>query len=132
MAQGHRTDAIVNAIDGIAGRSMSANRYGAPEIVTGGSDGGVCVWDCRQKDFPVARFDVNQPGRASVSCWSVCFGNSFDDDERCVFGGFEDGTVAMYDLRMMVDECECGGEEEGDKVREKAETTWRSDLFRDG
>ncbi len=43
-------------------------------------------------------------------CWSVAFGNSHSDDERCVVAGYDNGDVKMFDLRMnkvrdLSDEC---------------------------
>lgn len=31
---------------------------------------------------------------------TVAFGNSFNDDERCVLAGYDNGDVKMFDLRM--------------------------------
>jgi hypothetical protein len=33
-------------------------------------------------------------------CWSVAFGNSFNDEERCVLAGYDNGDVKLFDLRM--------------------------------
>jgi len=33
-------------------------------------------------------------------CWCVAFGNSFNDEERCVLAGYDNGDVKMFDLRM--------------------------------
>ena len=87
--------AIVNAIDGIAGTTVG---YGAPELVTGGRDGRVCVWDVRQKDAPVAAFE---PASADTArdCWAVAFGNAYDDQERCVLAGYDNGDIKLFDLR---------------------------------
>eukprot|EP00039_Didymoeca_costata_P033508 m.42700 g.42700 ORF g.42700 m.42700 type:complete len:358 (+) comp9903_c0_seq1:163-1236(+) len=90
-------DSIINCIDGCGGLGVGG---GAPEIVTGGRDGCVKVWDVRQKEVPVA--DIS-PAAGSVArdCWSVAFGNSFDDDERCVAAGFDNGDLKLFDLRTM-------------------------------
>lgn len=32
-------------------------------------------------------------------CWCVAFGNSFNDEERCVLAGYDNGDVKMFDLR---------------------------------
>jgi hypothetical protein len=32
-------------------------------------------------------------------CWCVAFGNSFNDDERCVLAGYDNGDVKLFDLR---------------------------------
>ncbi len=33
-------------------------------------------------------------------CWTVAFGNSYNDEERCVLAGYDNGDVKMFDLRM--------------------------------
>lgn len=33
-------------------------------------------------------------------CWSVAFGNSFNDEERCVLAGYDNGDVKLFDLCM--------------------------------
>ncbi|KAF1777619.1 WD40-repeat-containing domain [Phytophthora cactorum] len=78
-AQAHKS--IVNAIDGCGGQNIGS---GAPEIVTGGRDGCIRVWD----EQDTAR-----------DCWTVCFGNSYNDVERCVVGGYDNGDIKMFDLR---------------------------------
>ena len=32
-------------------------------------------------------------------CWCVAFGNSYNDEERCVLAGYDNGDVKMFDLR---------------------------------
>jgi WD40 repeat protein len=86
---------IVNAIDGAGGQRSG---YGPPELVTAGRDGCVRVWDVRQKDAPVAVFEPSE-GVKARDCWSVAFGNSFNDEERCVLAGYDNGDVKMFDLR---------------------------------
>ena len=86
---------IVNAIDGVGGTNKG---YGAPEICTCGRDGAVRVWDARQKDAPVASFEPTT-GAAARDCWSVAFGNSFNEHERCVLAGYDNGDVKLFDLR---------------------------------
>jgi WD repeat-containing protein 92 len=93
---------IVNAIDGVGGAHKG---YGAPELVTAGRDGCVRVWDVRQKDAPVASFEPAE-GVAGRDCWSVAFGNSFNDDERCVLAGYDNGDVKLFDLRTGTVRCE--------------------------
>jgi len=86
---------IVNAIDGVGGTNKG---YGAPEICTCGRDGAVRVWDARQKGAPVASFEP-KTGAAARDCWSVAFGNSFNEHERCVLAGYDNGDVKLFDLR---------------------------------
>ena len=87
---------IVNAIDGCGG---PAKGYGAPELVTCGRDGCVRVWDVRQEGAPVAAFEPSDTENIR-DCWSVAFGNSFNDEERCVLAGYDNGDVKLFDLRM--------------------------------
>ena len=86
---------IVNCIDGIGGATSGG--YGAPEIVTGGRDGCVRVWDARVNE-PVLSLEPEE-GQSARDCWSVAFGNSYDDEERCVVAGYDNGDVKMFDLR---------------------------------
>mmetsp|Transcript_32948 Transcript_32948/g.63294 ORF Transcript_32948/g.63294 Transcript_32948/m.63294 type:complete len:360 (+) Transcript_32948:101-1180(+) len=86
---------IVNCMDGCGGQ---AKGYGAPELVTGGRDGRVAVWDTRQVDAPVAVFEPKDTSNVR-DCWSVAFGNSFNDQERCILAGYDNGDVKMFDLR---------------------------------
>lgn len=85
-------ESTVNAVDGAGG---GVHGVGPLEIVTGGRDGTVKVWDSRQENS-VATF---RPRSASCECWSVAFGNAFDESERCVLAGYENGDIKMYDLR---------------------------------
>ena len=55
---------IVNAIDGAGGQRSG---YGPPELVTGGRDGCVRVWDVRQKDAPVAIFEPAEGVKARIA-----------------------------------------------------------------
>eukprot|EP00955_Chlamydomonas_euryale_P036404 350426-Chlamydomonas_euryale.AAC.7 len=76
-----------------------AKGYGAPELVTCGRDGCVRVWDVRQHDAPVAAFEPADSSNIR-DCWCVAFGNSYNDEERCVLAGYDNGDVKMFDLRM--------------------------------
>ncbi|KAL9181582.1 hypothetical protein ACHAXT_010387 [Thalassiosira profunda] len=82
----------INAIDGIGGRTC-----GAPELATGGKDGCVKIWDPRV-DHAVVTLNPDKASSAR-DCWAVAFGNSYNDDERSVVAGFDNGDVKLYDLR---------------------------------
>lgn len=92
---------IANCIDAIGGGYM--RNCGAPEIATGGADGLVKVWDLRQKDVPVACIEPNQPNNGDTirECWTVAFGDSFNNEERSLVAGYDNGDVKMFDLRQM-------------------------------
>jgi len=87
---------MANTIDGIGGKGPE---YGAPELVTGGSDGCVRVWDPRQAS-PVVSLEPAQGEEIKPDCWTVAFGNSYNTEERCLAAGYDNGDVKMFDLRM--------------------------------
>lgn len=91
---------LVNCLDAIGGSQVNC---GAPEIVTGGADGYVKVWDLRQKDSPVACMSPHSTKQAETirECWTVGFGNSYNNDERIVCAGYDNGDMKMFDLRHM-------------------------------
>ena len=92
-AKGH--DQIINCIDGCGGLSIGS---GAPELVTGSRDGCVRVWDPRVQE-PVVSLEPGEGSDGARDCWTVCFGNSYNDDERVVCAGYDNGDVKMFDLR---------------------------------
>lgn len=85
---------IINAIDGCGGLDIG---YGAPEIVTGGRDGCVRLWDPRVGE-PVLALEPGE-GQPARDCWTVAFGNSFSDEDRCIVAGYDNGDVKLFDLR---------------------------------
>ena len=85
---------IVNCIDGCGGLNLGG---GAPELITGGRDGCVRVWDPRVSN-PVMALEPDE-GEAIRDCWSVAFGNSYNDEERCIVAGYDNGDVKLFDLR---------------------------------
>jgi WD40 repeat protein len=91
-AQAHAS--IINCMDGIGGLQTG---YGAPEIVTGGRDGCVRVWDPRT-NVPVLSLEPEE-GQTARDCWSVSFGNSYNDEDRVVAAGYDNGDVKIFDLR---------------------------------
>lgn len=58
------------------------------------------VWDPRQKDKPVAVMEPPE-GETRRDCWSVAFGNAYNDEDRVVASGYDNGDVRMFDLRAM-------------------------------
>ncbi|CAB1311768.1 unnamed protein product [Coregonus sp. 'balchen'] len=94
---------IVNSIDGVGGLGIGD---GAPEIVTGSRDGTVKVWDPRQKDSPVANMEPGE-GEAKRDCWTVAFGHAFNDQDRCVCAGYDNGDIKLFDLRNMSLRTQC-------------------------
>lgn len=97
--QAHKS--MANCMDAIGGGYMK--NCGAPEIATGGADGLVKVWDVRQRDAPVACIEPNKTnnGETSRECWTVAFGDSFNNEERSLVAGYDNGDVKMFDLRQM-------------------------------
>lgn len=85
---------IINSIDGCGGLDIG---NGACEIVTGGRDGCVRLWDPRVNE-PVLALEPGE-NQASRDCWTVAFGNSFSDEDRCIVAGYDNGDVKLFDLR---------------------------------
>jgi len=63
-----------NTIDGIGSKGAE---FGAPELVTGGADGCVRVWDPRQQ-APVVSLEPSESEPIKPDCWSVAFGNGYN------------------------------------------------------
>lgn len=70
---------------------------GAPEIATCGRDGCVRVWDPRVRDA-VLSIEPKE-GEAARDCWTVTFGDSYDDDHRVLAAGYDNGDVKLFDMR---------------------------------
>ncbi|KAF0309350.1 WD repeat-containing protein 92 [Amphibalanus amphitrite] len=87
---------MINSLDGVGG---AGRQQGAPELVTGGRDGSVKVWDVRQ-EVPVAVMEPAE-GEPRRDCWTVAFGNSYNTEERCVCAGYDNGDIKLFDLRAM-------------------------------
>lgn len=70
------------------------------EIATGSKDGSLKIWDVRQSEVPVVHLspESDSPTR---NCWSVAFGGSKGDYERCVAAGFDNGDLRLFDLRAL-------------------------------
>ncbi|KAA0203595.1 hypothetical protein HAZT_HAZT002653 [Hyalella azteca] len=86
---------VLNTIDGVGGLDIGR---GAPELVTGGADGRVKVWDLRQSDGPVVTI-APQEGTHQPDCWAVAAGNAHSPEERVVASGFDNGDIRLFDLR---------------------------------
>lgn len=94
---GH-TDGI-NCLDAVGGL---VNDCGPPEIVTGGRDGHIKVWDSRQNDKPVVNIEPNKQAHDGPrDCWSVAFGNAYNNHDRCIAASFDNGDVKLFDLRRL-------------------------------
>lgn len=92
---------IINTMDAFGGVPMNC---GAPEIVTGSRDGVVKVWDVRQNGAPVACISAAtgaNGGTGGRDCWAVTFGNSYNNHERVVAAGYDNGDLKVFDLRQM-------------------------------
>eukprot|EP00392_Amoebophrya_sp_AT5.2_P001728 g1730.t1 len=90
--RGH--DKIINCVEGCGGLGIGG---GAPELVTGSRDGTVRVWDPRQQDPVLSLEPVD--GEIPADCWTVAFGNSYNDSERVICAGYDNGDIKMFDLR---------------------------------
>lgn len=55
-----------------------------------------CLWK-QQSCLQVS--PVASCGCPCRDCWCVAFGNSHNDDERCVLAGYDNGDVKLFDLR---------------------------------
>ncbi|CAE8711058.1 unnamed protein product, partial [Polarella glacialis] len=40
-------------------------------------------------------------GETPADCWTVAFGNSYNDSERCIAAGYDNGDIKIFDLRTM-------------------------------
>jgi WD40 repeat protein len=93
---------IINSLDAIGGNTKLC---GASEVVTGSRDGSVRVWDPRQKDSPVANITAVSARDETVKdvrdCWAVTFGDSYNNTERAVCSGYDNGDIKLFDLRKM-------------------------------
>ncbi|NXJ49598.1 WDR92 protein, partial [Spizaetus tyrannus] len=84
--KGHKE--IINSIDGVGGLGIGE---GAPEIVTGSRDG------------ELRRSEIYRVKRVSVFCLilSLCPGNAYNQEERVVCAGYDNGDIKLFDLKTM-------------------------------
>ena len=86
---------LIYTIDAVGGNL----NYGTTEVVTGGKDGIVKVWDLRSEK-PTILLEPKGIDKSYPECWSVSFGGCFNRDERNLGIGYDNGDVKIYDLRM--------------------------------
>lgn len=89
-------DGIVNCLDGIGGGNGA-------EIVTGGQDGTIKVWDPRQGAAVVCISAVKKEdgGSGSKDCWTVSFADGSSQNDRIIGAGFDNGDIKVIDLRIL-------------------------------
>ena len=86
---------VIYNIDAFGGN----RNYGTPEIVTGGKDGIVKIWDLRG-DKPAITISPKDIENNYPECWSVAFGGCFNREERNLSIGYDNGDIKIYDLRI--------------------------------
>jgi hypothetical protein len=57
------------------------------------------IWLVPQDGASAKRISLKPSSTVCRDCWSVAFGNSFNDEERCVLAGYDNGDVKLFDLR---------------------------------
>ena len=86
---------IIYTIDAVGGELTNGNQ----EVVTGGKDGIVKIWDLRS-DKPAILLEPKGIENNCPECWSVAFGGCFDKEERNLGIGYDNGDIKIYDLKM--------------------------------
>lgn len=89
-------EGIVNCVDGMG------NGDGV-EVVTGGQDGLVKVFDPRQADAVVCISPVRKEdgGSGCRDCWTVTFADGQMHSSRAICAGYENGDIKVIDLRIL-------------------------------
>lgn len=71
-------------------------------ILTGGRDGEVKLWDQRNLDAPTIRM-VPESGQTRKQCWSVCQTHTDEEGDTnqsyYVAAGFDNGDIKVFDVR---------------------------------
>jgi len=88
----HATRAHTDLINSISGGGV-----GSTEILTGGRDGEMKLWDRRTMDSPAVRM-FPEAGESRRDCWTVSHSGH---DTRILAAGFDNGDVKLFDLRSM-------------------------------
>ena len=84
---------IIQSIDGLGIK----NNQGPPEIVTGGKDGLVKLWDLRS-DKPCILLEPKDIKKNFPECWTVRFCDCGFNKKVGI--GYDNGDIKIYDLRM--------------------------------
>lgn len=88
-------NSMLNCLDTVGGMLGK----GAVEIVTGGRDGRVNLWDPRQSSAVLTLEPVKEENDHVPDCWAVGLGNAHSHQDRCIVAGYDNGDVKMFDLR---------------------------------
>ena len=84
---------IIQSIDGLGVK----NNQGPPEIITGGKDGLVKLWDLRS-DKPCILLEPKDIKKNFPECWTVRFGECGSNKKVGI--GYDNGDIKIFDLRM--------------------------------
>ena len=85
----------IYSIDAVGGDLIN----GTQEVVTGGKDGNVKIWDLRT-DKPAILIEPKGIENNFPECWSVAFGGCSNKEERNLGIGYDNGDIKIYDLKM--------------------------------
>ena len=66
-------------------------------LIPGGRDGEVKVWDQREMGSPVVRI-APEPGQTKHECWTVAHAGQ---GSRLVAAGYDNGDIKLFDVRKM-------------------------------
>jgi len=77
--------------------AIAGGGAGSSEILTGGRDGEVKLWDRRSPQSAIVRM-FPEGGESRRDCWTVAHAGA---DARVVAAGFDNGDIKVFDLRNM-------------------------------